>query len=126
MPSPRKTMTFFARPAIAPLAAARAAPLRYHHCAVSPSGWLIGGTSTDTPAGAAARGGVAAQAASRTAERAEAAEAAEAAGSRRGMAYPAGREGVPVAHGRAVPEAGTDAVGRASGNRPLCRRPATG
>src|SRR5690606_5432854 len=105
MPSPRKTMTFFARPAIAPLAAARAAPLRYHHCAVSPSGWLIGGTSTGTPAGAAARGGVAGQAASRTAER------AEAAGSRRGMAYPAGREGVPVAHGRVVPGAGTDAVG---------------
>src|SRR5690606_38143891 len=46
IPSPRKRMTFFARPDIAPLAAARAAPLRYHHCAVSPEGWVISGTST--------------------------------------------------------------------------------
>src|SRR5690606_20322589 len=31
---------------IAPLAAACAAPLRYHHCGVSPCGWLTAGTST--------------------------------------------------------------------------------
>lgn len=39
-------MTFFARPCMAPLPAAFAAPLRYHHCGVSPWGCATGATST--------------------------------------------------------------------------------
>ncbi|MNU39496.1 hypothetical protein D3C71_281930 [compost metagenome] len=54
-------MTFLALPAIAPLAAAWAAPLRYHHCGVSPAGWATGATLTFRPAGADA-GAVLAQA----------------------------------------------------------------
>src|SRR5690606_14949312 len=50
MPSPRNTITFLARPCIAPLAAARAAPLRYHQAAVSPWGWPMAGTSTSMAA----------------------------------------------------------------------------
>ena len=45
MPSPRNRITFFARPCIAPFAAARAAPLRYHQAAVSPCGCATSGTS---------------------------------------------------------------------------------
>src|SRR5688572_28705666 len=45
MPSPRNTITFFALTAIAPLPAARAAPARYHHAAVSPCGCVMAGTS---------------------------------------------------------------------------------
>src|SRR3546814_18909916 len=61
MPSPRNTITFFACPCIAPLAAARAAPLRYHQAAVSPCGWATSGTSIGgtgwaaEPAGAVSR-----------------------------------------------------------------------
>src|SRR3546814_10680820 len=61
MPSPRNTITFFACPCIAPLAAARAAPLRYHQAAVSPCGWATSGTSIGCtgwaaePAGAVSR-----------------------------------------------------------------------
>src|SRR5690606_10171110 len=86
MPSPRKTMTFFARPAIAPFAAARAAPLRYHHCGVSPAGCSTTGTSTVQLVAAVARCGGAAQAASRVAR------TTETTGSRRGMAGPVGQE----------------------------------
>src|SRR5690606_15085693 len=56
MPSPRKTITFFALPPIAPLAAARAAPLRYHQPAVSPSGWATSGTSIGAACVVAAAG----------------------------------------------------------------------
>src|SRR5687767_9451689 len=69
MPSPRNRITFFARPFIAPLVAARAAPLRYHQAGVSPAGCAIGGTSIRTFAGPSLRAGVAAQAASRVRER---------------------------------------------------------
>ena len=62
-------MTFFALPDMAPLAAAAAAPLRYHHCGVSPSGWAMAGTCTrGALAGAGAVGGVLAQAAGSRAE----------------------------------------------------------
>src|SRR5690606_2311157 len=54
MPSPRNTITFLARPDMAPLAAACAAPLRYHQAGVSPAGRSIAGTSTDTGASAGA------------------------------------------------------------------------
>jgi hypothetical protein len=50
MPSPRKMITFFARPCIAPRAAACDAPSRNHHAAVSPPGWAIAGTATAMPA----------------------------------------------------------------------------
>src|SRR5690606_10077634 len=52
-------------PAMAPLAAALAAPLRYHHCGVSPAGWVIVGTSTRSAAAelSATEGEVLAQAA---------------------------------------------------------------
>ncbi|MNN91978.1 hypothetical protein D3C81_2101780 [compost metagenome] len=47
---------------MAPLPAARAAPLRYHHCGVSPAGWATAGTSTAIAPGALAAGVVLAQA----------------------------------------------------------------
>src|SRR5690606_20166370 len=46
MPSPKNRITLRALPAMAPLAAAWAAPLRYHHSGVSPSGRVISGTAT--------------------------------------------------------------------------------
>src|SRR3546814_219079 len=61
MPSPWNTIPFFAFPCIAPLAAARASPLRYHPAAVSPCGWATSGTSIGGtgwaagPAGAVSR-----------------------------------------------------------------------
>src|SRR5436190_5971105 len=58
MPSPRNTMTLRARPDMDPLAAARAAPARYHQAADSPSGrWMVG---TSMGFGAAAGAGCAA------------------------------------------------------------------
>ena len=59
-------MTFFASPPIAPFAAARAAPLRYHHAAVSPRGCVIAGTSMAAMGGGAVSRTVAVQAASVT------------------------------------------------------------
>src|SRR5690606_39592419 len=76
----------FARPAIAPFAAARAAPLRYHHCGVSPAGCSTIGTLTVQLVAAVARCGGGAQAASRVAR------TTETTGSRRGMAGPLGQE----------------------------------
>jgi len=42
-------ITFFARPCIAPRAAACDAPSRNHHAAVSPPGWAIAGTANVYP-----------------------------------------------------------------------------
>lgn len=55
-------MTFLALPSMAPLPAARAAPLRYHHWGVSPAGWATAGTSMATAPGAVAAGVPVAQA----------------------------------------------------------------
>src|SRR5687768_5706290 len=62
MPSPRNRMTFLALPSMAPLPAARAAPLRYHHCGVSPAGWAMAGTSTAIAPGVRVAGEVLAHA----------------------------------------------------------------
>src|SRR5690606_3108203 len=93
MPSPRNRITFFARPAMAPLAAARAAPARYHHSGVSPAGRAISGTGTCTVAGAGGAwwAAVAAQAPSRVAQRVVARVVARVDGRRcRGIAGRAG------------------------------------
>src|SRR5690606_23919624 len=81
MPSPRNTITFFALPPMAPLAAARAAPLRYHQSAVSPCGWATSGTSIGATRVAALAGATSRtlplQAASRVARQAIGREADE-------------------------------------------------
>src|SRR5690606_17672379 len=58
MPSPRNRITFFARPRMAPRAAACAAPSRNHQAGVSSPGWRMAGTSIAAMAGGGRGGGV--------------------------------------------------------------------